>query len=64
MTNWQRSSYSNNGTCVEVAELADGGRLVRDSKDPAGPVLAFTPQEWTAFVLGVKAGEFDSTESG
>ena len=64
MTDWQRSSYSNNGTCVEVTELADGGRLVRDSKDPAGPVLAFTHPEWSAFVLGVQAGEFDSTEPG
>ena len=59
MTGWQRSSYSNNGTCVEVAEAPDEGRLVRDSKDPAGPVLAFTAAEWVAFVRGVKAGEFD-----
>ncbi len=33
--------------------------LMRDSKDPDGPVLAFTPAEWEAFVLGVKDGEFD-----
>ena len=58
MTEWRRSSFSNNGTCVEVADLPDGRRLVRDSKDPAGPVLTFTPAEWTAFVLGVQAGEF------
>lgn len=60
MTYWRRSSYSNNGTCVEVADLPDGGRMVRDSKDPASPVLTFTHAEWDAFVHGVKAGEFDA----
>lgn len=60
-TVWRKSSFSGNqGTeCVEVADLADGGRLVRDSKNPAGPRLAFTPSEWDAFVKGVRAGEFD-----
>ena len=33
--------------------------LMRDSKDPDGPVLAFTAAEWEAFVAGVKDGEFD-----
>jgi Domain of unknown function (DUF397) len=33
--------------------------LVRDSKDPAGPSLAFTTAEWEAFTAGVKDGEFD-----
>jgi hypothetical protein len=31
---------------------------VRDSKDPAGPVLAFTPDDWRAFTAAIKAGEF------
>lgn len=59
MITWRKSSYSHDNGCVTVADLPDGGRLVRDSKDPDGPVLAFTPAEWTAFVSGVKAGEFD-----
>jgi hypothetical protein len=45
------------GSCVEVAS-ADIV-LVRDSKDPEGPVLTFTRAEWEAFIQGVKAGEFD-----
>jgi hypothetical protein len=58
MTEFRRSTFSNNGTCVEVADLPDGKRLVRDSKDPASPVLTFTAAEWAAFVRGIKAGEF------
>jgi hypothetical protein len=33
--------------------------LMRDSKDPDGPKLAFTHSEWDAFIKGVKDGEFD-----
>lgn len=36
--------------------------LMRDSRHPEGPVLAFTPEEWEAFTLGVKDGEFDLPE--
>jgi hypothetical protein len=59
---WRKSSYSNEngGNCVEVADLPDGGRAVRDTKDHGrGPILRFTAGEWRAFVLGVKDGEFD-----
>ncbi len=57
---WRKSSHSGNqgGNCVEVAKLPDGGAAVRDSKDPDGPVLHFTAAEWTAFVSGVRDGEF------
>ncbi len=57
---WCKSSRSNCGSeqtdCVEVAELS-GRVAMRDSKDPAGPVLAFTRAEWRAFLGGVRAGE-------
>ncbi len=58
---WHKSSYSSGqgGNCVEVAQLDDGGRAVRDSKDPSGPALRFTPAEWAAFTAGVRDGEFD-----
>jgi hypothetical protein len=58
---WIKSSYSgsNGGNCVEVAELSHGHRGVRDSKNPTGPALIFTPGEWNAFISGVKSGEFD-----
>ncbi len=57
---WRKSTYSDNqGTCVEVALLPDGGAFVRDTKDRAGGTQTYNPAEWTAFVAGVKAGEFD-----
>jgi len=56
---WRKSSYSgaSGGGCVEVAQLP-GGVAVRDSKDPDGPRLTFSSEEWEAFVAGVMAGEF------
>ncbi|WP_449062209.1 DUF397 domain-containing protein [Planomonospora algeriensis] len=59
---WRKSSQSgdNGGQCVEVADNLPGVVAVRDSKDPDGPKLLFTPAEWRAFVDGVKTGEFDS----
>lgn len=58
---WHKSSYSSgNGACVEIARVG-GTVAVRDSKDPHGPVLTFTPGEWEAFTRGAKAGEFDLT---
>ncbi len=57
---WRTSSYTDNQTCVEVADLPGGDRLVRDTKlGESSPVLRYTDAEWQAFVAGVKAGEFD-----
>jgi hypothetical protein len=59
--NWVKSSLSfSNGNCVEVASLPDGGVGVRNSRDAAGAVLQFTPDEWHAFLGGVRNGEFNS----
>ncbi|WP_217188899.1 DUF397 domain-containing protein [Streptomyces buecherae] len=60
---WTKSSYSDNGgNCVEVAAnfAAYGTVPVRDSKNPHGPALAFDTSAWSAFVAGVKAGDFDA----
>ncbi|MEU8815605.1 DUF397 domain-containing protein [Actinoplanes sp. NPDC048796] len=53
---WQRSRSCSQSTCVEVARAGET-ILVRDSKNPGGAVLSFTPSEWRAFVEGVKRGE-------
>ena len=57
---WRRSSYSQgaDATCVEVA-VDDDRVTVRDSDHPAGPELHFSLDEWRAFLLGVRAGEFE-----
>jgi hypothetical protein len=58
---WVKSSLSfSNGNCVEVAELPEGSVGVRNSRDPEGPVLMFTPGEWDAFLGGARRGEFDA----
>ncbi|MEO3809481.1 DUF397 domain-containing protein [Sphaerisporangium sp. B11E5] len=57
---WRKSSFSGSGNdCVEVASNLPEVVGVRDSKNPAGPVLVVTPGEWSAFVNGVKGAEFD-----
>ncbi|HUK71160.1 MAG TPA: DUF397 domain-containing protein [Streptosporangiaceae bacterium] len=71
-TAWRETGHSPGDTeSVEVTVTEDAaavsehkaheGRLIlmRDSKNPEGPVLAFTEAEWRAFIAGVKDGEFD-----
>jgi hypothetical protein len=58
---WRRSSFCGTNACVEVAQT-DDAYLVRDSKNPTGPVLQFTLPEWKAFIAGVNAGEFSAAD--
>lgn len=55
---FQVSTFSGGGNCVAVRTGSDGRVVVRHSTDPHRE-LVFTTEEWAAFVLGVKAGEFD-----
>jgi hypothetical protein len=56
---WLKAQRSGaNGACVEIASTA-GKIAVRDSKDPDGPILVYTPTEFSAFLEGTRNGEFD-----
>ncbi|MFI9172557.1 DUF397 domain-containing protein [Streptomyces lincolnensis] len=57
---WLRSSYSTGANnCVETARPSGGpwaGLLaVRDSKDPAGPALLFSPGSWAGFTTAFRS---------
>jgi hypothetical protein len=65
---WRKSSLStNDGACVEVAVVNGASRsmnrqrrvVVRDSKNPTGRNLIFTPEVWDSFLAGVRHGRFD-----
>ncbi|GAA1409187.1 DUF397 domain-containing protein [Catellatospora coxensis] len=58
-TVWLKSKRCDSNACVEVALI---GQVVamRDSKDPDGPILRFTRQEWDAFTAGLHEGDFAS----
>lgn len=48
---WRKSRRSaQTNDCVEVATNLPGVVGVRDSKDPAGPVLTFDAYAWRAFL--------------
>ncbi len=55
---WKKSTFSQQGDCVEVA-MDSTGVHVRDSKDPMGPQLVFSPSEWRAFAAGMQDGQFE-----
>ncbi|MEU5780591.1 DUF397 domain-containing protein [Micromonospora lupini] len=53
---WRKSTRSggNGGECVEVADNLPGVVAVRDSKDPHGVALTFSPTAWANFVRGTR----------
>jgi hypothetical protein len=58
VTEFRISSFCTAGGCVEVGRAPDGQVAVRDTKNREQQ-LTFTPDEWAAFVAGVKNNEFD-----
>jgi hypothetical protein len=52
---WHKSTRSATNSCVECSATFDHV-LVRDSKDPHGPVLTFDPRRWNEFLSSVKDG--------
>jgi Domain of unknown function (DUF397) len=58
---WLKAQYSTaNGQCIEIASTTNKDKVaIRDSKDPDGPILVYTPIEFSAFLDGARNGEFD-----
>lgn len=57
---WLRSSYSTGANnCVETARTHSGPGIgllaVRDSKDPTGPALLFSPESWAGFTAALQS---------
>ncbi|MFE2494645.1 DUF397 domain-containing protein [Streptomyces scopuliridis] len=57
--NWQKSSFSGEAAnCVHIAAADDGSIKIQESDTP-DTIVTTTPEKLRAFILGVKAGEFD-----
>lgn len=54
--NWKRSSFCESNGCVYVTQTPMSVYVTGEGRRE---ILRFTPEEWAAFVAGVKAGEFD-----
>ncbi|MFI1952134.1 DUF397 domain-containing protein [Streptomyces xinghaiensis] len=56
-----KSSHSGGASndCVEVARTSEGGKAVRDSKNPGVGTQFYTPRAWDSFISGLRAGEFE-----
>ncbi|WP_326646535.1 DUF397 domain-containing protein [Streptosporangium sp. NBC_01755] len=56
---FRKSSLSGgNNDCIEVATNLPDLIAVRDSKNPSGPALAFSPAAWRNFLTSIRSGEF------
>lgn len=55
-----KKSSGSGGNCVEVAKLPNGGRAIRDSKNPDGGMLRVTNHEWKDFLSKLTASEPES----
>jgi hypothetical protein len=56
--NWLVALACDGGQCIRVA--SEGNQiLIGDSKNPNGPILAYSRAEWHTFADGIRQGEFD-----
>jgi hypothetical protein len=54
---WRKSRRCDSASCVEAAVTTERVGM-RDGKSPDGPALWFSVEEWTAFIEGIKDGDF------
>ncbi|HIW63122.1 MAG TPA: DUF397 domain-containing protein [Candidatus Stackebrandtia excrementipullorum] len=57
---WRRTTNDDGSPGKLEIGFADNGLVaLRYAEEPDGTILIYTPEEWDAFVAGVKDGEFD-----
>lgn len=56
---FQVSSLCHTKNCCVGVSYTNGEVLVTNTTTKDGVMAKFTPAEWTAFIAGVKKGEFD-----
>lgn len=56
---WFNASSNNGSTCLDVRKLSDGTIQIRNSTQPDGAIIDYTPEEFGAFLQGAKNGVFD-----
>ena len=59
---WRKASFCQTGECVEIA-AHDGAVIMRNSSQPDGGYLYFTPEDFGSFLERAKAGEFNGAAS-
>jgi Domain of unknown function (DUF397) len=60
---WRVARDCDAGTCIRVAPHK-GMIVIGDTKNPDGPVLSYSHDEWLTFVKGIRQGDFDDLVSG
>jgi hypothetical protein len=60
---WCKSTWCDANSCVEVAVLPHLVAM-RNSTDPGGPVLSFSPDAWRGFLRSIRAGDFTAPAQG
>ena len=55
---WRVARDCDAGTCISVAPH-QGMIVIGDTKNPDGPVLSYSHDEWFTFVQGIRQGDFD-----
>jgi hypothetical protein len=59
---FRKSTYSNQGNCVEVA-VSGASILLRDSKNCSGPILTLGKSQFNGFLSALRAGRFGGDSS-
>ena len=55
---WRVARHCDAGSCIRVAPH-QGMIVIGDTKNPYSPVLSYSHEEWSAFVKGIRQGDFD-----